>query len=146
MPIKTVHYTKLTPTAKDHSNLTGLILKAFSADKNSSLHKTDTNCQSIKIVKQLKIVLHCTNYCRNKIPPNAKRYHNSFVQIYQKSFFYFKFVANSPNCFERPLFRHALKLFSEPFYMNINCAAIAIIVETPNLVQKLVSSVNSVRI
>ena len=50
-----------------------------------------------------------------------------------------EFVADAPYGFQSPLVRNALKLFAQTLYMNVNGSRISVVVEAPDLVEKLVS-------
>ena len=58
----------------------------------------------------------------------------------------FKLITNAPDGFQRPLIGNTFQLFTESFDMDIDSTGIALILEAPYLIKKLVTGVNTVRI
>ena len=57
-----------------------------------------------------------------------------------------EFIANAPDGFKHPFIGNALKLFAQTLNVNVNGSGVTEVVESPNLIKKLVASENSVAV
>ena len=57
-----------------------------------------------------------------------------------------KLISNAPDGLEKPLVRHALQLFAESLDVHVNGTRVAEIIESPNLVEKLIASENAIAV
>ena len=56
----------------------------------------------------------------------------------------FKFIANAPHCFERPLIADTFQFFPQALDVHINGARVAVIIKAPHFVEQLVAGENAV--